>query len=306
MPGAAAETARARWRPNGVVTALVTPFRDDESVDEARLASHVEYLMDAGVNGVIPIGGSGEYANLRPGERRRVVEVTIEAVAGRVPVAVGALGLSTHDALEVGEHAAAAGADAVMLLPPYYIATSNSGVLDHFVTVAEEIGLPIIAYNNPPRTARTIDVDLLSELADIDAVIAVKDCDRDFGSISAKIQRTRGRISYMCGDDDLVYPSLASGADGAVMAMPNLAPKLSLALVEAFRAGDNARALELHEIFVRLVNVRRIPNHPGPLKEMMAIVGKPVGLGRRPLMPMTPREREAVVAVVDELRAHIH
>jgi 4-hydroxy-tetrahydrodipicolinate synthase len=293
------------WRPAGVVVALVTPFTEDERLDEERLASHVRYLVDAGLNGLIPTGGSGEYANLTPDERRRVVELTIEAAEGRVPVAVGALGLSTWEAVAVAEHAAEAGADAVMLLPPYYIATSTAGILHHFTTVAERSGLPIIAYNNPPRTARTIDVKILSELADLDAVVAVKDCDRDFNSITAKIRATRGRITYMCGDDDLVYPSLALGADGAVMAMPNLAPKLSLALYEAWTSGDTRRGLELHEIFVRLVNVRKIPNHPGPLKEMMALAGRPVGPGRRPLMPMSPAEREVVLAAMDELGAYV-
>jgi 4-hydroxy-tetrahydrodipicolinate synthase len=192
------------------------------------------------------------------------------------------------------------------LLPPYYIATSSAGVIDHFSSVADRIGLPIIAYNNPARTARSIDAKLLSELADLDAVISVKECDRDMGVIAAKIQAVRGRITYMCGDDDLVLPSLLAGADGAVMAMPNLAPKLSLSLFELFEAGDNARALELQELFVRLVNVRKIPNHPGPLKEMMAMAGRPVGLGRRPLMPMTEGERETVAAAVEEFRASIN
>src|SRR5205814_5178745 len=114
------------------------------------------------------------------------------------------------------------------------------------------------------------------------------------------------RISYLCGDDDLVYPSLAVGAAGAVMAMPNLAPKLCLALFEAWRTGDVERAQHLHEVSVRLVNVRKIPNHPGPLKEMMAMVGIPVGRGRRPLMPMSEAERSLVAAAVAEFRDYLN
>jgi 4-hydroxy-tetrahydrodipicolinate synthase len=298
--------SRDDWRPSGIVVALVTPFRDDESIDEERIASHVDYLIESGVAGVMPIGGSGEYVNLTPAERERVVDVTIAAVAGRVPVTVGALAPSTREALAIGEYAAGAGADALLVLPPYYIAPSAAGVIDHFATIADRTGLPVIVYNNPPRTARAIDVALLSELADLPAAIAVKEGDRDFGSISAKIQAIRGRMAYLCGDDDLVLPSLASGADGAIMATPNMAPKLCLALFEAFKANDNARALELNETLVRLTHVRKIPNHPGPLKEWMGMLGMPVGLGRRPLMPMTASEREAVAALSDELRASIN
>lgn len=296
---------RNGFKPAGIIVALLTPFADDEAVDEERLTSHVDFLVEAGVQGVMPIGGSGEYANLSAAERMRVVEVTVRAVGGRVPVTVGALSPSTREAVEVGEHAASVGADALLVLPPYYIAPSAAGVVDHYAAVTERTGLPVVVYNNPGRTARPIDVELLSELADLPGTIAVKDCDRDLGTISAKIQAIRGRMSYLCGDDDLVFPSLISGADGAIMALPNLAPRLCASLFEAHKSSDNARALDLHEAIVRLVRVRRIPNHPGPLKEALSMAGRPVGLGRRPLMPMTPGEREAVAAVSEQLRDYI-
>jgi 4-hydroxy-tetrahydrodipicolinate synthase len=292
-------------RPSGVIAALITPFREDESLDEERLASHIDFVIAAGVNGVMPIGGSGEYVNLTVEERRRVIDVAIKATAGRVPVTVGALGPSTKEALDIGSYAAKAGADALLVLPPYYIAPSEAGVVHHFAAIARTTGLPVIVYNNPPRTARPIGVSLLSELADVPGVIAVKDCDRDLGTITAKIQKVRGRIAYLCGDDDLVYPSLAVGADGAIMALPNLAPRLAVGLFEAHMAGDVAKALELHHIITRLVHVRRIPNHPGPLREAMAMVQRSAGLSRRPLMPMTDAERASVAAVTDELRRYL-
>jgi 4-hydroxy-tetrahydrodipicolinate synthase len=163
----------------------------------------------------------------------------------------------------------------------------------------------VIVYNNPPRTARPIGVSLLSQLANVPGVIAVKDCDRDLAAITSKIQSVKGRIAYLCGDDDLVHPSLALGADGAIMALPNLAPRLAVTLFKAFKAGDAAKAQELHQVITKLVHVRRIPNHPGPLREAMAMVQRSVGLSRRPLMPMTDAEYSAVAAVTEELRRYL-
>jgi 4-hydroxy-tetrahydrodipicolinate synthase len=197
--------------------------------------------------------------------------------------------------------AAEAGATAVLVLPPYYIAASRAGILAHFRDVAAAGGLPIVAYNNPPRTARDIDAELLLELAELPQVVGLKECDRDLGRASAKIAVVGDRIAFMCGDDDLVFPMLAAGASGAIMALPNLAPQLCCSLYEACRAGDVESARELHEVVRKLVHVRRIPNHPGPLKETMAMVGRPVGLARRPLLAMTDGERAAVQAVVDAL-----
>jgi 4-hydroxy-tetrahydrodipicolinate synthase len=291
--------------PSGVIAALITPFREDESLDEERLVSHIDFVIEAGVNGVMPIGGSGEYVNLTMEERRRVIDIAIKAAAGRVPVTVGALGPSTREALDIGSYAAKVGADALLVLPPYYIAPSEAGVVHHFASISSTTGLPVIVYNNPPRTARPIGVSLLSELANVPGVIGVKDCDRDLGTITAKIRNVHGRIAYLCGDDDLVYPSLAVGADGAIMALPNLAPRLAVALFKAHMAGDAAKALELHRVMTRLVHVRRIPNHPGPLREAMAMVQRSVGLSRRPLMPMTDTERAAVAAVTEELREYL-
>ena len=286
------------FRPSGIIAAVVTPFRVDESLDGDRLCSHVEFLLEAGIHGVVPIGGSGEYVSLSAEERRRVIALTVRAVGGRVPVIAGALAPSTREVLEVGCYAAEAGADALLVLPPYYIRPSLAGVIDHFERAAAETGLPVIAYNNPPRTGWAISPDALAEIAAVPGVVGLKDCDRDVAMIAAKVRRVGDAIAIMAGDDDLVLPALLVGARGAIMAAPNLSPRLCLDLYATYRRGDLEAARSLQDRLLPLVHARKIPNHPGPLKEMMAMAGRPVGPARRPLVPMTPAEREVAAAAL--------
>ena len=286
------------YRPCGIVAAMVTPFRADESLDEDRLESHVEFLLGAGIHGLVPIGGSGEFVSLDMAERRRVIELTVRAAGGRVPVIAGALAPSTREVLEVGTGAAAAGADALLVLPPYYLRPSLGGVVDHFARVASGTGLPVVAYNNPPRTGWAIGPAELAEIAAVPGVVGLKDCDRDVAMLAAKVRRVGGSIAVLGGDDDLVLPALLAGAAGAIMAAPNLSPRLCLELYAAYRRGDLATARALQDRLLPLVQARKIPNHPGPLKEMMAMVGRPVGPARRPLVPMSEAEREAAAAAL--------
>ena len=291
--------AGSAYRPSGVIAAMTTPFKADESLDEDRLGSHVEFLLEAGIHGLMPIGGSGEYVSLSPEERRRVVTLTVGCVNGRVPVTVGALAPSTREVLDIGCYAAKAGANALLVLPPYYIKPSLAGIVDHFARIAAETGLPVIAYNNPPRTGWGMSAEALEEIAAVPGVVGLKECDRDLAMVNDKINRVGDKIAILGGDDDLVYPVLLSGAHGAIMATVNLAPRLCIDLYRACMRGDVAGALAIQNRLLPLVLVRRIPNHPGPLKEMMAMVGRSVGPARRPLFPMTDQERKAVAAVLE-------
>jgi 4-hydroxy-tetrahydrodipicolinate synthase len=279
----------------------VTPFREDESLDLDRLAGHLEEMIAAGVNGIVVLGGSGEYVSLSHDERSSVITCATHVVAKRVPLLVGALGPSTREALDVAAQARAGGADGLLVLPPYYIRASNDGVVEHFERVIDASSLPVIVYNNPPRTGWAIEMDLLERLAGVAGVVGLKDCDRDVAQIAAKIALVGDHISILSGDDDLGYATLMSGGPGAIWATPNLAPRLCAQLARACLDGDVRSALPLAERLRQLVHVRRIPNHPGPLKEMMALVGRPVGPARRPLVPMTEAQRTRVRSVLDSL-----
>jgi 4-hydroxy-tetrahydrodipicolinate synthase len=288
------------YRPTGVIVAAVTPFHPDESVNIPGLQSHVNFLASSGMHAIMVAAGSGEYVNLSLNEKKQVIDATVEAVSGRVPIIVGALSPSTREAVEVGCYAAKSGATALLVLPPYYIKPSLDGVVDHFGAIARETGLPVIAYNNPGRIGWNIDVPMLQAIASVPGVVGLKDCDRDLASISAKIQHVGSTLNILSGDDDLCFASLLSGAVGATMASPNAAPKLCLDLYRACTENNIDEALRLHNRLRPFVHSWLIPNHPGPLKETMAMLGRPIGPARRPLQPMTAVQRQVVESVIRE------
>jgi 4-hydroxy-tetrahydrodipicolinate synthase len=289
------------YRPEGLIAASVTPFADDDSLDESRLRSHLDYLVAAGVDGILVIGGSGEYVNLAPEERLRVIRVSAEHIARRVPMIVGALGPSTREAVEIGCFAARAGATALLAPPPYYIKPSLDGTVGHFQDLVSETGLPVIAYDNPARTGASLGLTELEAIAGVDGVVGVKESDRDVASIAMKIMRLGSRLAILSGDDDLGFATLLSGARGAIWSTPNLAPRLCRELFDACLSRNIEAALRAYERLMKLIWVRRgIPNHPGPLKECMAMVGRSAGRARAPLAAMTRAERALVATALRE------
>jgi 4-hydroxy-tetrahydrodipicolinate synthase len=288
------------WRPAGLIAASVTPFAADGSLDLPRLAAHVGWLVDAAMDGVAVTAGSGEYVSLTESEREAVVRAAVEAAGGRVPVIAGVLAPSTTEALESARRAAEAGASGLLVLPPYYVRPSLDGVVDHFRRVAAAApGLPIIAYDNPGRTGVTLGIAELTAIADIPAVAGVKECDRDAASVARKVAALGDRLAILSGDDDTGFATLLSGAVGTIWATPNLAPRLCRALVDACLAGDVATALPLHRRLLPLAAAWDRPNHPGPLKELLAMAGRPVGPARPPLQAMAADERRAARAAFD-------
>ena len=275
------------FRPTGVYAACVTPFKPDETLDLDALGPHIDFMLGAGIKGVMVIGGCGEYANLTPPERREVVSEAVKAVDGRVPVVVGALAPSTREVIDIGDHAASVGAQALLVLPPYYIKPSFDGVLQHFETIVKETGMDVIAYNIPGRTGTNLVIDQLHEISDIPGIVALKECERDVAAISLKIAALDAKLPILSGDDDLGFATLLSGARGAIWASANLAPKLCADLYDACVAGKVDVALALHNRLNAIFATWMLPNHPGPLKQAMTLVGRSTGPARSPLQPMT-------------------
>lgn len=247
------------YSPHGIFTAIVTPMTTDDAFDEPVFRSLVDFQIEAGIAGLLVIGGSGEFVSLTPAERRRIVEVAVDQVAGRVPVLVGALAPGTREVQDTARHAAAAGADAVLVLPPYYIKASADGVVEHFARVADTTGLPIVAYNNTGRTGFTLDVPLLERLAKIPAIVALKECERDLAVVSSKIEAVGERIAILSGDDDLGFPTFLLGSPGGIFMSANLVPAFHRQLFEAATAGRTDAARRAH--FALLPLTRRC-THP--------------------------------------------
>ncbi|MEN3608763.1 dihydrodipicolinate synthase family protein [Plantactinospora sp. ZYX-F-223] len=242
-------TAREPWQ--GVVVAIPTPFRDDLSVDVDRLQEHVRWLADEGCHGVTPCGSLGEYQNLSDAERADVVRATVEAAPDGFSVVPGVGGYGSRQSRHWAEQAQAAGAHAVLALPPNTYAARDVDVLAHYREVAA-VGLPVVAYNNPFDTKVDLTPELLAAVAETDGVVAVKEFSGDVRRLH-RIRDLAPHLDVLAGADDVLLELVVCGATGWIAGFPNALPRLSVRLYELCRAGDLAAALplytELHPIF---------------------------------------------------------
>jgi 4-hydroxy-tetrahydrodipicolinate synthase len=235
------------FRYGAVSSPIVTPFDADGDVDADALASHVETLVDAGLDGMVPCGTTGEFASLTDAERRRVVETTVEAADGRVPVIAGAADTTVSGTLDHLRTADAAGADAGLITLPYYHnSTAPAGQRAFFDAVADDAPLPVILYDIPSAVGEPIDPDVLAAVAEREAVVGLKDTTGDISAIDVAVDRTPEAFTVVQGVDALLYPSASLGVDGGVNALSQVIPEVFVALGEALRAGDDERALTLH------------------------------------------------------------
>jgi 4-hydroxy-tetrahydrodipicolinate synthase len=292
------------YTPKGIYTAIVTPFTDADAFDEPVFRKLIDFQIDAGICGLLVIGGSGEFVSLTPAERQRIVEVAVDQAAGRVPILVGALAPGTREVQDTVRHAAHAGADAVLVLPTYYIKASADGVCEHFARVADTASIPIVAYNNTGRTGITLDVAILERLARIPSIVALKECERDLAVVSAKIRAVGDRIAILSGDDDLGFPTFLLGSPGGIFMSANLIPAFHRQLFEASIDGRIAAARRAHFALLPLIEALYTANHPGPLKDAMAFVGHPVGPARSPLQRASAEALQRAETALKALTTH--
>lgn len=283
----------------GILTALVTPFRDG-AVDELALRALVERQITAGVNGVVPCGSTGESATLSHDEHRRVVEVVVEAVAGRVSVVAGTGSNSTREAIALTAHARDAGADGALLLSPYYNKPTQEGIYRHYAEIARETQFPLVVYNIPGRTASNILPETLGRLARIEHIVGVKESCGDLDQIAHVVAACPGDFAVVSGDDNLTLPLMSVGGKGVISTTANVVPELMRDLVAAWKADDPRRAREIHFRLMPLFDLLFCETNPIPVKaalEMMGLVGDEI---RLPLTPLTDANRERLqVALKD-------
>jgi 4-hydroxy-tetrahydrodipicolinate synthase len=277
-----------KFTPKGIYTAIVTPFTAADEFDEPTFRKLIDFQINSGVTGLLVIGGSGEFVSLTPSERQRAIDVAIDQTARRVPIIVGALAPGTREVQDTVRYAARAGASAVLVLPTYYIKAGPDGIYQHFARVADAASIPIVAYNNTSRTGITLDVSLLEKLAKIPSIVALKECERDLALIAAKISALGERIAVMSGDDDLGFPTFVLGSPGGIFTTANLVPAFHCRLYEAAVNSNLAVARRAHYALLPLVEAVYTANHPGPLKDAMALIGHPVGAARAPLQGAQP------------------
>lgn len=284
----------------GVLTALVTPFRGGE-IDETRLRDLVERQIAAGVDGLVPCGSTGESATLTHAEHRRVVEVVVSAARGRVPVVAGTGSNNTREAIELTQHAKSAGADAALLISPYYNKPTQEGIVAHYAEIARRTGFPLLPYNIPGRTASNLLPSTIARLADIDQVVGVKESSGDLIQISHVVACCPADFAVLSGDDALTLPIMAVGGRGVISTSANVAPQDMVALVRCFRAGDLDGARRAHHRLLPLFDALFCETNPIPVKAAVAELGLIGEEIRLPLLPMTEPNRERLRVVLKEL-----
>ena len=283
----------------GSIPALVTPFRD-EVFDEAVFRSFVEWQIAEGSHGLVPCGTTGESATLSADEHRRVIEVCVDAAAGRVPVIAGCGSNNTAVAIELVKSAAAAGADAALLVPPYYNRPNQHGIYAHFEAVASATDLPIVLYNVPARTVTDIGVETMERLAKLPAIKAVKDATGNLARVSAQRLACGPDFVQLSGNDDMALGFSAMGGVGCVSVTANVAPRLCADFQNACLSGDWARALELQDRLFPLHTALFTDASPGPVKYALNRVRPdfPSAL-RLPMTPPSESSRKAVDAALE-------
>jgi 4-hydroxy-tetrahydrodipicolinate synthase len=284
----------------GVFPAIITPFLKDESLDEEGLKKNIKYLSSTGISGIVPCGTTGESATLTFEEHKRVVEIAVEA--SKVSVIAGTGSNNTREALELTRHAAEAGADAALLITPYYNKPSEKGMFEHFKAIAEKCDIPIVLYNVPKRTGINLNPDLVAKLSKIKNIVAIKEASADLSQQSKIIEQTRGSdFVVLSGDDDLTLPTMALGARGVVSVVANVAPKKTVAMVNAALKGDFETARAIHYELLPLVRAMFLETNPIPVKTAHKYLGLANGPLRLPMSSMAPDKEAILKAIVERL-----
>ncbi|MBP5542661.1 MAG: 4-hydroxy-tetrahydrodipicolinate synthase [Kiritimatiellae bacterium] len=283
---------------SGTITALVTPFCKDGSIDWPRLAALVDEQVAAGIAGLVPVGTSGESPTLNMEEHGKVIAFVTERVAGRTKIIAGTGGNSTSEAMHLTREAKEMGVDATLQVCPYYNKPSQEGLYRHYMEVAG-IGLPIVLYNVPGRTGREIAVDTIARLSKNSGIVAVKEAAGSVTRVSAILDACD--ITVLCGDDMLTLPMVSVGAKGVISVASNVMPREMCELTAAALRGDMAHARAIHKRLYRLFRDLFIDTNPVPVKAALAMMGKIEEVYRLPLCELTAADSAKLRATLAEL-----
>jgi len=269
----------------GVYVVVCTPFTEKDELDEGTLRRHIRFLLDAGVHGIIPTGSTSEFASLSEAERKRIVDITLDEVGGKVPVVAGAAAVSTRDTIMYSQYAEKAGADGVMIVPPYYCHPTERELFQHYRAVAESIHLPIMLYNNPWTSGVDMLPPLIARLAEIENVTHVKESSGDMRRVSEIMRLCGDKMTVFCGADNLALEMLAIGVQGWVAAPANAIPRHCVQLYELVAVKkDLERARELYLKILPYFTALESGQFVQYVKASLEILGKPIGAPRKPLL----------------------
>jgi 4-hydroxy-tetrahydrodipicolinate synthase len=277
----------------GVMTAIVTPFRGD-AVDEESLRKLVDDQIAGGIDGIVPVGTTGESPTLTFEEHIRVIKVVVEAVRKRVPVIAGTGSNSTREAIELSQAAQKVGADGLLLVTPSYNKPGQDHLYRHFKAVVDAVPLPTVVYNVPGRTGCDLLPDTIGRLCDLPAVVGVKEATGSALRAAQVLAKVGDRMAVLSGDDATAFPLYALGAKGCISVVSNVAPREMSAMWDAAVAGDWKKARELHYKLLPLSEDLFIEANPVPVKAALSMMGRIADELRPPLYPLSAANREKV------------
>jgi len=283
----------------GVLPALITPFTTENKVDKEGLQQNIGFLIENGVSGIVPCGTTGESATLSIEEHENVIEIAIDC--STVPVVAGTGSNNTTEALELTRSARDAGADAALLITPYYNKPNDRGMLAHFKKIANQVDIPIILYNVPSRTGVNLKPEVVAELAKEGNIIGVKEASGNLDQVTRILEMTQDEdFVVVSGDDGLTLPIMALGGAGVISVVANVAPKLTVSMVEAISKGNMEEARRVHLLLAPLIRAVFLETNPIPIKKAVELIGLPAGDLRLPLAPMSDdNERKLKTALND-------
>jgi 4-hydroxy-tetrahydrodipicolinate synthase len=291
-----------RQQFTGVGTALITPFTKSGALDEPAITRLAKRQIDSGVHFLVPCGTTGETPTLSAAERRRVVELVLEAAQGRVPVMAGAGGYDTQEVVHLSQEMQSIGVQGLLSVTPYYNKPTPEGLYRHFSAIAEATSLPIVLYNVPGRTGCNIDAATLARLATIPRVIGVKEASGNIQQMVEICRAVPADFLVLSGDDALTLPLMAIGGRGLISVASNVIPAAISNMIEAAERGDFAGARLMHHHLVPLMLGNFIESNPGPVKFAMAALGLCEEVYRLPMVSPRPASQEKLRAILKELK----
>jgi 4-hydroxy-tetrahydrodipicolinate synthase len=285
----------------GSIVALITPMHADGSLDEAGYARFIDWQITEGTEGIVPVGTTGESPTLSHAEHMRAVEIAVQAAAGRVPVIAGAGSNSTAEAVTLVRHAKQVGADAVMVVTPYYNKPSQEGLFGHYTAIADAADLPVIIYNIPSRSVIDMSVETMARLARHRNIVGVKDATANLARPLHTRRACGSGFAQLSGEDHTVLSFMAAGGDGCISVTANVAPALCADMHEAWREGRVEDAIAIQDSLLPLHDAMFCEASPGPVKYGASLLGFTHEICRMPHAPISDAAREKVRVAMGDL-----
>ncbi|MDA3810926.1 MAG: 4-hydroxy-tetrahydrodipicolinate synthase [Spirochaetaceae bacterium] len=285
---------------SGVYTALVTPFTKGGELDIQKLKELVDFQIKAGISGLVPVGTTGESPTLSIEENIQVIELVVKQSDGKKKVIVGTGSNCTNEALEMTKAAKAIGADASLQVAPYYNKPSQEGLYRHFMTIADNVDLPLVVYNIQGRSGVNIETETLMRLATHPNIVGVKEASGNFGQMMDVLKRKPADFVLLSGDDNIAMPITLIGGSGVISVASNLIPTKMIEMISSALKGDLAKANEIHYKLLPLFKAMTLETNPIPVKTAMAISGMVEDVFRLPLCPLSEENRSKLTEVLKQ------